>query len=153
MEIPVSLPLDPDGYLRRQCPQCEREFKWHHGPTEGVAAQDEPPDVYHCPYCGESAGPDQWYTSEQVETIRAAALQAVLPEIDKQLRDAVAPLNRSGLITAEVVSNSPLPPPPLIEADDMAAVTSPCHPYEPVRVDESWDAPLHCLVCGSRYVV
>ncbi len=33
MSFPIELPLDDDGYLRRQCPTCERLFKWHYGPT------------------------------------------------------------------------------------------------------------------------
>ena len=149
----MSLPLDQDGYVRRQCPQCEREFKWHHGPIEGAPIADAAPEDYFCPYCGESAAPDQWYTREQVATIRGTAMQAVLPEIQSELQEAVAPLQRSGFIKADVVVNHPSPPPPLLEGDDMVAVASPCHAYEPVKVDEAWDAPLHCLVCGNRYVV
>jgi hypothetical protein len=153
MEVAVQLPLDPDGYLRRECPQCEREFKWHHGPTEGAPEPAEPPSVYFCPYCGEPAGLDQWYTKDQIETIRAAAMAEVLPKLHNDLKDALSPLNRSGFIKADVKSRQSLPPPPLIEAADMVAVTSPCHPYEPVKIAESWDEPIHCLVCGSRYRV
>ena len=29
----VPLPLDSDGFLRRECPHCVQQFKWHHGPT------------------------------------------------------------------------------------------------------------------------
>jgi hypothetical protein len=115
--------------------------------------ESEPPDEYHCPYCGEAAGLDQWYTTEQIETIQAAATGIALPKLRAQLEEALAPLNQSGLIQANVTSHRPSPPPPLFEADDMVAVASPCHPYEPVKVDDSWDEPLHCLVCGSAYLV
>jgi hypothetical protein len=27
ISIPMSLPLDTDGFLRRECPNCERQFK------------------------------------------------------------------------------------------------------------------------------
>jgi hypothetical protein len=30
VSIPMSLPLDGDGFLRRECPKCERQFKWLH---------------------------------------------------------------------------------------------------------------------------
>jgi DNA-directed RNA polymerase subunit RPC12/RpoP len=153
MEVSVSLPLDPDQYLRRECSQCEREFKWHHGPTDGAPEPKETPSVYYCPYCGEPAGLDQWYTKDQIETIRAAALAEVLPKLQTELKGALSPLNRSGFIKADVTSRQPLPPPPLIEAADMVAVASPCHPYEPVKIADSWDEPIHCLVCGSRYTV
>lgn len=28
IKISVSIPLDDDGFLRRECPTCEQEFKW-----------------------------------------------------------------------------------------------------------------------------
>lgn len=28
VQLSMSLPLDGDGFLRRECPTCEREFKW-----------------------------------------------------------------------------------------------------------------------------
>jgi hypothetical protein len=33
----------------------------------------------------------------------------------------------------------------------MLGVQSPCHSWEPVKVDEEWDAEIHCLVCGDRF--
>ena len=50
MEIRASLPLDAD-FLRRQCPECGRQFKWHVGPTEDTPEEFVDPPVYHCPYC------------------------------------------------------------------------------------------------------
>lgn len=51
--LSMSLPLDSDGFLRRECPTCERELKWL------VSADDEddedggvPDGGYFCPYCG-----------------------------------------------------------------------------------------------------
>ncbi len=54
--LSMSLPLDGDGFLRRECPTCEREFKWlpspQHGEGDAAAASDEPaPERYFCPYC------------------------------------------------------------------------------------------------------
>src|SRR5690348_14454262 len=137
MRIPVSLPLDSGGYLRRECPQCAREFKWHHGPIAGVPDQTEQPEVYYCPYCGEPAALDQWYTKQQIETIRSAAIAAILPKVHRELEEAVSDLNGTGFVEATVKSNTSGVPPPLIEGDDMQAVASPCHPYEPVKILES----------------
>jgi hypothetical protein len=37
--LEMSMPLDSDGFLRRECPTCEREFKWFSTPEEeGTAA-------------------------------------------------------------------------------------------------------------------
>jgi hypothetical protein len=52
MDIPITLPLDSDGFLRRECPKCEREFKWHEGPTEDRPQDWNDPPVYWCPLCG-----------------------------------------------------------------------------------------------------
>jgi hypothetical protein len=38
MEVPI--PLDPDGFLRRECQACHRQFKWL--PSEG---SEQPPDA------------------------------------------------------------------------------------------------------------
>jgi hypothetical protein len=57
MSIAMSLPLDKDGFLRRECPHCERQFKWW--PT--APSEDAPeearntPEAYFCPYCHEPA--------------------------------------------------------------------------------------------------
>ena len=153
MERQVKLPLDIDGYLRRQCPQCLREFKWHHGPVEG-APHEPSAEVYFCPYCGVGAAPDQWFTQAQVETIHAEAVDAVLPELERELTQAMESLRRTGIIDVKVEqARRPTPPPPLIEQDDMVAVEPPCHPYEPVKVQTDWSSPIHCLVCGSRFVI
>lgn len=153
MEIEVSLPLDSDGYLRRQCPQCEREFKWHHGPIEGTPPEPPDPEEYFCPYCGQSAPTDQWWTPEQLEALQAAALHAALPQVQRELEDSLRPLNQSGLIKTSMERDPQNPPPPLFEDDDMIAVAPPCHPYEPIKLIEGWSDPLHCLVCGSAFTL
>ena len=63
----MTIPLDSDGFLRRECPTCEREFKWR--PSEAEAEEDvEPADAagYFCPYCGVQAPDDAWLTQAQV---------------------------------------------------------------------------------------
>jgi uncharacterized Zn-finger protein len=132
MELRLELPLDSDGFLRRQCPHCEREFKWKH---EEADVPDRT-DVF-CPYCGTQSSTDQCWTNAQVEAMQAAAGQEML-----------LGLKGSGFD----VTIKP-PPPPLVEPDDMDPVASPCHPTEPVKVQESWTDPIHCLVCGSEFVV
>lgn len=29
ISVPVSPPVDQDGFLRRECPTCEKQFKWY----------------------------------------------------------------------------------------------------------------------------
>jgi predicted nucleic acid-binding Zn ribbon protein len=149
----IELPLDSQGFLRRECPNCQREFKWHHGPTEEMPEDEPDPAEYYCPYCGTSAAPDQWWTSDQVEVIQKAALHEAMPQVEHELKKALKPLNKSGFVKAEVKSDPLNPPPPLFEPEDMVAVASPCHPYEPAKVMEDWKGSLHCLVCGQPFTL
>src|SRR3989442_5829365 len=88
MNIAVTLPLDSDGFLRRECPHCERQFKWHHGPANEEAETQADPTTYYCPLCGEPAGPDSWWTQEQIEYMQGIAMPAVLHSIQDELAAA-----------------------------------------------------------------
>ncbi|CAN5602806.1 hypothetical protein BH23CHL5_BH23CHL5_23950 [soil metagenome] len=132
MELSMSLPLD-GNFLRRQCPHCQREFKWHNGPTDDRPEQEQDPPDYHCPYCGQTSGPDDWWTVEQRD--HAQVIVAVEAEalIENEFR-SMARKFRNGPVKMEVKSgDSHLPPASLIEPSDMFQVASPCHPWEPIR--------------------
>lgn len=45
------------------------------------------------------------------------------------------------------------PPLPLHEPNDMLVVASPCHPWEPLKVDEASTKSLRCLICGAEFAV
>lgn len=151
----ISLPLDSDGFLRRECPSCEHEFKWHNGPANEEAEQHEGTwDTMFCPLCGQPAGPESWYTQPQLDLIEG--YQDIL--IAEQLGAAFKDLERSTRRNKHVkfkASRTSVPgtPEALTEPDDMMVVTSPCHAWEPVKVPEDHVGPLHCLVCGSAYAV
>lgn len=137
MEISLKLPVDSDGYLRRQCPRCEREFKWKHGPDDGSDTSTPPRTEVFCPYCGQMSSTDQCWTNAQVEAMQGAGGSEMLRELEN---------------AGFRVSMNP-PPPPLVELNDMEAVAPPCHPEEPIKIEEHWSEPIHCLVCGSAFVV
>lgn len=56
MDFQVSLPLDSDGFLRRECPHCMQEFKWHHGPANEEAETANEPAAYTCPLVRPAVG-------------------------------------------------------------------------------------------------
>lgn len=141
MEISVSLPLDVDGFLRRECPTCEQQFKWFDGRTEGVPDDYVYPDVHWCPLCGKSAVLDQWWTPAQLEYARDAAAGPMLDELVSELGPAFTVEGHSDV------------PDPLVEPDDMVIIAGPCHPWEPVKVPDEASAPFFCLVCGEAYAV
>lgn len=151
--IDVSLPLDADGFLRRECPNCEQEFKWHHGKTDEAPQDFVYPNVYWCPRCGRSAGHDSWFTTAQLEYMSAASAGPIHDQVTDMLRDSLK-TPRNSMIKFEVETGSrPSIPDPLVEPDDMMMIAPPCHPWEPVKVPVDSSAPYYCLVCGEAYSV
>jgi hypothetical protein len=158
--LSLSVPLDGDGFLRRECPTCEREFKWlpseeelDEDPVQNPASVAESPEAYYCPYCAVTAPPDAWLTKAQLAAIHDLARRKIIdPALDKLERE-VAKLNRSSDgffgIEARLERDEPEPAPQLDESDDMRRVDFACHPDEPVKVLDGWDQPVHCLVCGQ----
>lgn len=154
MEIPISLPLDNDGFLRRECPHCMQEFKWHNGPANAEAEQMSDSDIYYCPLCGQSADPGAWWTQEQLDYAQKeampAAMQSLEDELDQTFRGAS---NKHLSIKRTGHLESPDYPMPLVEKDDMSIVAPPCHAYEPVKIPEKTVGPFYCLICGSPFAL
>ncbi len=151
MDTNVTFPLD-GGFLRRECPSCQRQFKWHHGEAEGRPADEFDPEVYWCPYCGETAAVNAWWTAEQATYIRESLSGPVLRELADQLGASLGP-QHGNLVKVAVDYTEPEPPHVLHEPHDMVAVQSPCHPWEPVKIDGSWSRPLYCIVCGRPFAL
>lgn len=177
LEIRLSIPLD-GRYLRRECPLCRRQFKigltdeeLHQLEVEAVDSflleklpdsREEAEDVTGpsaertCPYCGQQASLEEWWTQEQVAYIRAVIENLMVDLLNQQL---VRPLKRSiptrsdGLVSFEVKINELkereawIPP----EKDDMEEVTLPCC-GRAMKVDSVWikEKPhvVYCFFCG-----
>ena len=84
----VQLPLDDDGFLRRECPHCLQQFKWHQGPTADRPDDETDPPVYYCPRCGGSAKPDQWWTEAQLTFIQESIAGPALGELSDEMEKA-----------------------------------------------------------------
>lgn len=142
MDMSITLTLDSDGFLRRECPNCRQQFKWHHGPANAEAEQMPDPDLYFCPLCGEPAPDGEWWTADQLDYMERLAAPAILSELQDELARA---LGTSKLMKVSVATDVGDGPPAMpVEPDDMWIVTSPCHSYEPVKVPERV-APAHSL--------
>lgn len=143
----MPLPLDSDGFLRRDCPSCEREFKWYPTPKEeqGTPARE---GGYFCPYCAVQAPEGSWWTKAQIASAEYQVYDTVVrPELDK-LADATNGVS-GGFVDVSIERNDPQKPPALTESNDMRRVDFDCHPSEPVKVVDEWKEPAHCLVCGT----
>ena len=165
VELSMSIPLDEDGFLRRECPTCEREFKLFVPDDDELEEELEgefedeferesaSADAYFCPYCGVQAPTNAWWTKEQLQfAANKVEREVVGPELDKYLR-GLKDIERSsgGLIE---VTPGPVEVPeeaePLIEtADDMRRIDFKCHPDEPVKVVPEWLRDVYCLICGT----
>lgn len=150
MDISVTLPLDSDGFLRRQCPHCDQQFKWHNGPANEEAESHGNPTTYYCPLCGEPAGSDQWWTEDQLDYIKGNALPAIFGDLQDQLAQAFSGSKNMSITPGD---DRPDVPAALTEPDDMRIVASPCHAFEPIKVLANETAPLHCLLCGAEFSV
>lgn len=146
IQIPVSVPLDADGFIRRECPTCERELKWLATP-DGEEGTPAPEGGYFCPYCAVQAPASAWWTKAQLEAVEAKlhneAVKPLLDDFGKSLEQASTSHVR--------ITSKPMPranEPQLSESDDMRRIDFGCH-SEPVKVLEDWDGVVHCPLCGG----
>jgi uncharacterized Zn-finger protein len=154
VEFEVSFPLDDDGFLRRECPHCRREFKLLAAdddpePLDAATEGDKETGVF-CPYCAQQSYRSELLTRGQRRVVDAAVLnQIVNPELGN-LSEALSGLEAasSGLISGHL-ERSPETSATLTERNDMERVWFTCHGNDPVKVEDGWDRALHCSVCGA----
>jgi len=152
MDLSVSLHTDDDGFLRRECPTCERQFKWFVGSTINRPDDVAEPDEYFCPYCAEPAATDQWWTHDQLDQVQAEIAPDLMQIVHDELTKTAKSI-RSDFIKMSVTTEPVPPPTPLLEPNDMVMVEAPCHPWEPVKISEDWTATIYCLVCGAEFTL
>ena len=80
--ISIPIPADENAFTGRECPQpdCEGYFKIELG--TGLKGQGLP---CHCPYCGHTAGHDQFWTKEQIEYAKSVAMRKITDALHKDL--------------------------------------------------------------------
>lgn len=151
IEMPV--PLDGDGFLRRECPNCERQFKLR--PVDSnTEIQENNDESYYCPYCHESAPLNAWWTKEQLEYAQQLAYKEVLEPELRNLQRHIKSLNDSSSFVCADAELSSLPEQiSLSETDDMIKVEFPCHSEKPLKIDETWEQDVACFICGIQYPV
>ena len=82
-QFSISIPEDENGLIGRECPEstCESYFKIQLG--TGLKGEDLP---CHCPYCGHSAGQDEFFTEAQIEYAKSVVLNEVSGALIKDLK-------------------------------------------------------------------
>ena len=133
-QLPVSIESDEDGYFDRQCHSAECMFAFK------VHMEDWLNKVHEravCPFCGHSAGSDDWNTQKQSEHFKEVAIAHAKQRLGRAMRrdaDRWNPRNSFMDIAMKVEgppSHVPLPP---------AAA-------EPMRLR------IECSQCKCRYAV
>lgn len=148
--LSMSMPLDSEGFLRRQCPTCEREFKWLHTASDPAEPQVSTDSDYFCPYCGIQAPANSWFTEAQVARAQNLVATEVVGPMIKKFSDDIRRSFRSSLVVQSNGTHTKLEQlDPLTEEDDMLKISFTCHPTEPVKIIEDWDKAVHCLICGA----
>lgn len=148
----MSIPLDSDGFLRRQCPTCERELKWFVKQDEDGGEDEiypEPESGYYCPYCAVQAPGGEWHTEAQVELAKSILMQQFIDPQLEEFKRNVEQMNTSGFISISFEHETSEPADPLTESDDMKRIDFACHPAMPIKVIDDWIRQAHCPICGS----
>jgi uncharacterized Zn-finger protein len=139
--IARQIPLDDDGYLRRECPSCEREFK--RGTRRSSTSRDSANDWLFCPYCGRQAQASRWLTKSQVKFTKNLVANHV-----EQRKSHVGfkSLNLLAFRTQSDVAHAGMS-----EPNDMARVDMVCHPRESIKISEEWIGNVRCPRCGTAH--
>ena len=108
--ISVPITADEDGFTGRECPntECEGYFKIVSGTSlegDGLPC--------HCPYCGHTAGHDEFWTQEQIRYAKSVAMRRMSDAIRKDLKSlefSQKPQGPFGIgLSMKVKTGPPLP--------------------------------------------
>jgi hypothetical protein len=92
MSVPVAAEADSDGFVDRQCPatECEFLFKVQENDWRDIVSDE----AVWCPFCGQQAKSDEWFTHEQIEKAKEAAFAEIKHTINQALRRDAERFNR-----------------------------------------------------------
>ena len=134
--IKISIPMrnDDEGFFGRECPnkECLGYFKIELG--TGLQGKDLP---CYCPYCGHTGPHDTFWTQDQLEYARRAAMREVQKHVGNMLKSAFPPSrSRRGDFISISFEYKPGRPLPLYRYEEKQLQTA-----------------LVCSECGLRYAV
>ncbi|MBM4466528.1 MAG: hypothetical protein FJ014_13400 [Chloroflexi bacterium] len=120
--------------------------------AESADATEADADELWCPYCGQTAPRDQWWTQEQIAYIHVFGYNIMAQIVNEQF---IRPMkrefsgHRSGFISIKFEGKEMEYQEPWIspESDDMTIHALPCCDLR-VKVDDDWSRPIYCYRCG-----
>jgi hypothetical protein len=161
----LRIPLDGDGFSRRECPRCRAHFKlrWSAREAAVLAAgmarrvnllgtfegRELPPR--HCPYCAATAPAHEFFTPEVQRHLDAEAERL---ENEVRLHRFHLPdewLGDNPRASSAPLAAAPPPPPRPDHADDLVRIGLPCC-NEEHKVSGAWLGPIRCHLCGVAHL-
>ena len=171
IEKPLSFPLDGDGFFRRECPLCFREFKVRlredelgelaqrfldHFMVEQGLQQDDTEngnvEERFCPYCAQSSPCDDWWTQEQLAYIQVAAKNMMAHIYNEHFARPMMRENRrhQAFIRIDVKEMQQEDEWISPERSDMRLVNLPCCDRQQ-KVADDWGKKVNCFFCGFTH--
>lgn len=104
MEYLIDIKPDKDGYIGRECPECEKYFKI----KLGTGMPDT--DNCHCPYCNCVDKQDEFWTKQQIEYAESVVFNKVSTDLLGTLKKIEIKPRRNDFISIGItVKGSPEP--------------------------------------------
>ena len=136
----ISVPIsdDEEGYFDRECPSevCLFQFKIHSSDWKERSDKEE----VHCPSCGHTAGSEKWWTQQQIDHARAAAMAEITGDMQNSLKADADRFNRrqprGGFISMT-----------------MKAKSRPTQVMLPPAAADPMQLKITCPACACRYAV
>jgi len=158
VNLNIELPVDQEGFLRRECPYCNREFKMLFKSANKVNLSDieiteklaDDNKEFYCPYCGQSADQNSFWTKDQIRYVHEIANQKVLqPMLDDFGKDIEKISRKNDFIKFKVERKQAKKPVISPEPNDMSMLESQCC-SEKIKVEEGWEGFIYCVICGKK---
>ncbi|OCA87331.1 hypothetical protein [Pseudobacillus wudalianchiensis] len=143
MKIPVSIRLDDNGLLRKECPFCEREFKvFYNEHTEETQSK------CYCPHCGLPAPSAEQLTRDQGQHIVDLAKNEFINLVNKEF-GRMKQRVKSPYIKVDFKPLEKTDPRIQIELNDMEEIITSCC-NEPIFLNSplTWKV-IYCHKCGD----
>jgi hypothetical protein len=162
----LQLPLDAEGFSRRECPRCHAEFKLRWSAREPAvlacamarrvtmnSGELEPQPARVCPYCASSAAADRFLTPEIQRHLDGEARQ--LDEEVRRRRVRLPPewLSENPRVSSKDPALTARPREPLRRDPDgeLCRIDLPCCGVEQ-KVSGAWVGPIRCHLCGIAHL-
>lgn len=167
----LRLPLDAEGFSRRECPRCGAQFDVRWSAREAAvlacamarrvavdADEAGTPPIRFCPYCASSAPADRFFTSDVQRLLDAAARQLEDEVRWHRLQSPPAFTGEREHLGPSTIARGPTAWPDSTGAagtpgsdDELLRIALPCC-GEDQRVSGAWLGPIRCHLCGIAHL-